>query len=120
MRFSLASLFIFILFLSTACDPDGFPNREDLVGTWIERSPYSDTLTFRSNGSLIRYRSGSVDTLIFRTHGDRGSVSILNPNSTSQGENEYDVLMLEGNSTMMLVDYRTTSSTNADGIFDRQ
>lgn len=112
-------LFTLALATLTSCDPDGYPNTEDLVGTWVERAPYTDTLVFKSNRSLIRYRNSVVDTLLFRTNGEKGTVTISNPNSVSEGENEYDVLMSDGYG-MILVDYRTTSTTNADGIFDRQ
>lgn len=106
-------------FIFSSCDPDGFPNKEDMVGTWVEQAPFSDTLTFRSNGSLVRHSSGVVDTLIFETDGEKGTLSIRNPRSTSQGETTYDVLFANDNH-MFLVNYRGDQNPPADGNFIRQ
>lgn len=111
----------FLLFsiLTVSCDPDGFPNNDDLAGTWVEQPPYSDTLVFRSNGSLIRTRQGVTDTIIFRTDGERGEVSFVNPSDPSEGEASYKVFFVSDNQ-MLLEDYRTTPTTQEDGNFKRR
>ncbi|KAB2814185.1 hypothetical protein [Phaeocystidibacter luteus] len=109
-----------VLLSAISCNLDGFPNKEDLVGTWVEAEPYSDVLTFRGNGSLIRTIDGVTDTIIYRTDGDRGVVIFTDPSNAGFGELEYPVLMLSEQKHMLLEGYRSTSSQSADGEFFRR
>lgn len=117
-RRSIAIGLFGILSLSS-CDKDGYPTKSDLVGTWVEDAPYNDTLTFRSNGSLIRVHDGVKDTLVYRANGKDGNVAFTNPSDASFGEEIYEVLGFSSEE-ILLVNYRTTSSQNADGHFKRQ
>ncbi|NVK26981.1 MAG: hypothetical protein HWE14_02990 [Flavobacteriia bacterium] len=117
IRIALLSISVFAL---TSCDPDGFPTKEDIAGTWVEAEPYSDILVFRSNGSLVRTINGVTDTIIYRTDGERGVVIFTDPSNPGFGEKEYPVLMLAERKHMLLEGYRTTSSQAADGEFYRQ
>lgn len=115
----ISALILASTFALCSCDPDGYPTKEDLLGTWVEESPYSDTLIFNENRTLIRHIDGVTDTILYRPNGEEGIVTFYNPSNVAFGEYDYEVLSTSQN-VLILVDYRTNASQNQDGIFRRK
>lgn len=105
-----------IAFALSSCERVGYPTKEDMVGTWIERAPYTDTLQFTPNGHLIRHIENVTDTIVYRTDDEAGMVIFFDPTDINFMEVEYQVFQLSGSGVISLVQYRE----NADGIFERE
>lgn len=110
--FALATISL----LSLSCSRDDDFEESDLFGTWVEAAPYSDTLVFQSDNTLLKTRDGVTDTLSFSFDEYTTVLTVNSPNSSSKS---YDILMYYGFVNMVIEDYRYEAGESISSEFDR-